>query len=121
MFFDNFVSLMRKAYTRSLQDLIKWGEEMSRLPREKQKSFFEYCLRLVRENYIMNLKEDELVYLTPKERTFSEKFSPFINDNNVHQIAEEFSLAHSQISQNGNSRIIFMDIILKIIILIKNR
>jgi DNA polymerase-3 subunit delta' len=121
MFFDNFVSLMRKAYTRSLQDLINWGDEMSRLSREKQKSFFEYCLRLVRENYIMNLKDDELVYLTPKERTFSEKFSPFINDNNVHKIAEEFSLAHSHISQNGNSRIIFMDIILKIIILIKNR
>ncbi len=120
-FFDNFVFLMRNAYSRKLQELIEWGDEMSRLTREKQKNFFNYCLRLVRENYISNIKEPELVYMTPREKEFSVKFAPFINDNNVHQIAEEFSLAHSHIGQNGNSRIIFMDLILKIIILIKNR
>jgi len=120
-FFDNFVLLMRNAYKRNLAELIRWGDEMSRLTREKQKNFFEYCLRLVRENYISNLKEDEIVYMTRREKDFSVKFAPFINDNNVHQMAEEFSLAHSHVSQNGNSRIIFMDLILKIIILIKNR
>lgn len=120
-FFDNFVFLMRNAYKRDLAELIRWGDEMSRLTREKQKNFFEYCLRLVRENYISNLREDEIVYMTRREKDFSVKFAPFINDNNVHQMAEELSLAHSHISQNGNSRIIFMDLILKIIILIKNR
>ena len=120
-FFDNFVFMMRNAYTRNLQDLISWGDEMSRLSREKQKSFFEYCLRLVRENYILNQKESEINYMTTQEMDFSAKFSPFINDNNVHEMAEEFSLAHSHIAQNGNSRIIFMDLILKVIILIKNR
>ncbi len=120
-FFDNFVFMMRNAYTRNLQELIAWGDDMSRLSREKQKSFFEYCLRLVRENYISNLKEDEINYMTQREREFSTKFAPFINDNNVYEMAEEFSLAHSHIAQNGNSRIIFMDLVLKIIILIKNR
>ena len=120
-FFDNFVFLMRNAYSRKLQELISWSEEMSRLSRDKQKNFFDYCLRMVRENYISNIKEPELVYMTRRENDFSVKFAPFINDNNVHQMAEEFSLAHSHITQNGNSRIIFMDLILKIIILIKNR
>ena len=120
-FFDNFVFLMRNAYSRKLQDLIAWSEEMSRLTRQKQKEFFEYCLRMIRENYISNIQEPELVYMTPREKDFSVKFAPFINDNNVHQMAEEFDLAHSHINQNGNSRIIFMDLILKIIILIKNR
>jgi len=120
-FFDNFVFLMRNAYSRKLQDLIEWGDEMSRLTREKQKNFFDYCLRVVRENYISNIKEPGLVYMTQRESDFSAKFAPFINDNNVHQMAEEFSLAHSHVVQNGNSRIIFMDLILKIIILIKNR
>ena len=78
-------------------------------------------MRLVRENYISNLKEDEINYMTQREREFSTKFAPFINDNNVYEMAEEFSLAYSHIAQNGNSRIIFMDLVLKIIILIKNR
>ncbi len=120
-FFENFVFMMRNAYTRNLQGLIAWGDDMSRLSREKQKSFFDYCLRLVRENYILNLKESEINYMTPREMEFSAKFSPFINDRNVHEMAEELSLAHSHIVQNGSSRIIFMDLILKIIILIKNR
>lgn len=120
-FFENFVFLMRNAYSRKLQELIDWSEEMSRLSRDKQKNFFEYCLRMIRENYISNIKEPDLIYLTQRESDFSVKFAPFINDNNVHQMAEEFSLAHSHITQNGNSRIIFMDLILKIIILIKNR
>ncbi len=120
-FFENFVFLMRNAYSRKLQDLIAWSDEMSRLSRDKQKNFFDYCLRMVRENYISNIKEPDLVYMTPQENDFSVKFAPFINDNNAHQMAEEFSLAHAHIAQNGNSRIIFMDLILKIIILIKNR
>jgi DNA polymerase-3 subunit delta' len=120
-FFDNFVFLMRNAYSRKLQELIDWSEDMSRLSRDKQKNFFEYCLRMIRENYISNIKEPDLIYLTQRESDFSVKFAPFINDNNARQMAEEFSLAHSHITQNGNSRIIFMDLILKIIILIKNR
>jgi len=120
-FFDNFVFLMRNAYSRKLKDLIEWSDEMSRLTREKQKNFFDYCLRMVRENFMSNIKEPGLVYMTPRESDFSVKFAPFINDNNAYQMAEEFSLAHSHIGQNGNSRIIFMDLILKIIILIKNR
>jgi DNA polymerase-3 subunit delta' len=67
------------------------------------------------------LKEDEINYMTQREREFSTKFAPFINDKNVYEMAEEFSLAHSHITQNGNSRIVFMDLVLKIIILIKNR
>ena len=67
----------------------------------------------------MNMQEEDLLYLTPEEKGFSAKFSPFINDDNVWNLAEEFSLAHSHIEQNGNAKIIFMDVCLKVIILLK--
>jgi DNA polymerase-3 subunit delta' len=118
-FFNHFVSLMRNSYSRKLAELIEWVEDMSRLSREKQKSFLEYGIRLIRENFILNLKESSITYMTPKEAQFSERFSPFINDNNAMQMAEEMNLAHAHIEQNGNGRIIFMDLTLKIIILLK--
>ncbi len=118
-FFDMFVNLMRLAYGRKLHELIAWSDEMGAQTRERQKSFLNYTLRMVRENFIMNMNEERLLYLTPEEKNFSLRFSPFINDTNVWQLAEELSLAHSHIEQNGNGRIIFMDVTLKVIILLK--
>lgn len=118
-FFDMFVNLMRQAYARKLFDLIDWCDEMNSRPKEQLKKFFDFTLRLVRENFIMNIQEEDLLYLTPEEKNFSVRFSPFINDNNVLQLSEEISLAHSHLEQNGNTRIILMDLCLKIIMLLK--
>ncbi len=118
-FFDKFVNMMRQAYARKLFDLIDWCDEMNSQPKERLKSFLDYTLRLIRENFIMNIQEEDLLYLTPEERNFSTRFSPFINDRNVLQLSEEISLAHSHIEQNGNARIILMDLCLKIIMLLK--
>ena len=118
-FFDKFVNLMRQAYARKLFDLIDWCDEMTGQPKERLKNFLDFALRLIRENFMMNIQEKELLYLTPEEANFSVRFSPFINDGNVLQLSEEFSLAHSHLEQNGNARIILMDLCLKIIMLLK--
>ncbi len=118
-FFDKFVSMMRLAYGRKLFDLIDWCDDMNRQPKERQKNFFEFALRLIRENFMMNIQEQELLYLSPEEENFSVRFSPFINDGNILQLSEEFSLAHSHLEQNGNARIILMDLCLKVIMLLK--
>ena len=118
-FFDKFVTLMRQAYARKIFDLIDWCDEMNSQPKEQLKNFLVFTLRLIRENFILNIQEEDLLYLTPEERNFSARFSPFINDNNVLQLSEEVSLAHSHLEQNGNARIILMDLCLKIIMLLK--
>lgn len=120
-FFDRFINLMRFAYARKLFDLIAWSDEMNAQSKERQKNFFHYALRMIRENFIMNLREEELMYLTPEEEQFSIRFSPFINDTNVLELTQELSLAHSHIEQNGNGRIIFMDLSLKVIMLLKQQ
>ncbi|MCT4644440.1 MAG: DNA polymerase III subunit [Carboxylicivirga sp.] len=118
-FFDKFVSMMRLAYGRKLFDLIDWCDEMNRQSKERQKNFFDFSLRLIRENFMMNIEEKDLLYLTPEEENFSVRFAPFINDGNILQLSEEFSLAHSHLEQNGNARIILMDLCLKVIMLLK--
>ncbi len=118
-FLNFFIQLMRLSYARKVGELLKWVEEISRLPRELQRNFLNYAINLIRENYIMNFKQSELVYLTPEQYDFSKKFSPFINDINAAMIAEDFALADSHIGQNGNSKIIFFDLGLKLIISIK--
>ncbi|MCQ2334256.1 MAG: DNA polymerase III subunit [Paludibacteraceae bacterium] len=129
-FFAWFVSLMRNAWLvghkqayDSLLDLRSWSTEMAGIGREKQKAFLEYAQGQVRENYITNFVQSAddatLVYQTRAERQFSVNFARFINSSNVERLTEQLSLAQRQIEQNGNPKMIFFDLCLQMIVLIK--
>ncbi len=127
-FFDQFVALMRNAWNvghkkdyASLQALRKWSLEIadSKVGRERQKAFLQYAQQQVRENYIYNLAHHEMNYQTEKESQFSTRFAPFINEKNVEPLMKELEKAEIQIGQNGNAKIIFFDLCLQMIVLIK--
>ena len=127
-YFDDFVSLMRNAWLvgqkkdySALLKLRQWSNEMadSKVGREKQKAFLQYAQRQVRENYIYNFHHNQMNYQTAKEQAFSTKFAPFIHDGNVEKMMNELSKAEQQITQNGNAKIIFFDLCLQMIVLVK--
>lgn len=117
----NFKSLMRFAWKRDILSLLNWSEEISATGREAQKNFISFSLRLLRENLMLSLdqKENDLVYLSREEATFSENFHPFIHHDNIYALNDEFNLAFSHIEANGNARIIFLDLALKVARLIR--
>ncbi len=119
LFNEKFTGLMRSSYGRAWESLFFLADELAGWGREQQKSFLLYCMKMIRENFIMNFKQNDLVFLNELDRKFSEKFSPFINERNVYQFTKEFQDAFRDISQNGNSRIIFLDLTLKVVKLIK--
>jgi len=118
---DRFTKLMRTAYIRDIHSLVTWSEETAALGRERQKSFLSYSLRMIRENFILNFngKENMLVYLTRAENEFSEKFHPFINDKNINALNREFNLAYAHVESNGNTKMIFLDLALRTMRLIR--
>ena len=118
-FHEKFVSLMRLAYMRNIKALKEWSEQIADYKREKSRRFLIYCARMVRENFIYNLKNPELNYLTTEEQQFSSKFAPFINEQNVEQMIAEFSKAESDIQRNANAKITLFDLAIKVTILIK--
>lgn len=87
--------------------------------RENQKKFLEYAQRMIRENYILNLQRKELNYMTDSEENFSKNFSAFINERNVEDLMSELSTAQREVEQNVNSKMVFFDLTLKIIMLLK--
>lgn len=128
VFFDDFVALMRNAWLvgqkkdySALLNLRRWSMDMadSKVGREKQKAFLQYAQRQLRENYIHHFGNSEMNYQTKQERAFSTKFAPFIHDGNVEKMMEELSKAEQQITQNGNAKIIFFDLCLQMIVLVK--
>ncbi|MDD2380423.1 MAG: DNA polymerase III subunit delta [Mariniphaga sp.] len=118
-FFAKFQEMMRFAYQRSVFELTRWAEEMASLGRDRQKAFFAFALRLIREYFVMNIKQQRLNYLNEKEMIWGEKFAPYINERNIVPFAQAFELGIQHISMNGNPRIIFLDTALLMVRLIK--
>ncbi|MCQ2084384.1 MAG: DNA polymerase III subunit delta' [Bacteroidaceae bacterium] len=118
-FLDYFMQLMRFAYARKVRDLKTWSDSMAAKGREWQKRFLTYCQRMVRENFVCNFHIPELNFLTEREQTFSTKFAPFVNENNIIGLMEELQSAQRDIEQNVNSKMVFFDFSLKAILLLK--
>lgn len=126
--FERFVLIMRLAWQvgnrkdhASLKTLKKWSDDMAAasIGRERQKNFLSYAQHMVRENFIMNIQQPDLNYLTSYEEDFSAKFSPFIHERNVEDLMKEFALAERHIEQNVNAKMVFFDLVLKVIMLLK--
>lgn len=130
----DFIALFRDAYTvgvlrdphkkyESLKRLRQWSLDMadSKVGREKQKHFLQYAQQQVRENYIRNLAQPELNYQMEEERAFSANFALYIHSGNVEAIMNQLDLAERQIEQNGNAKVIFFDLCLQMIVLIKKQ
>lgn len=130
-YFEDFIALMRNAYTigqirdpqkkfDSLHAIRDWSMKMAdaKIGRERQKAFLQYAQRQIRENYIQNLVP-ALAHQTAEEAAFSSRFAPFIHSGNVEKIMLELDRAEQQIGQNGNAKMIFFDMCLQMIVLIK--
>lgn len=116
-YFDLFVELMRKSFNNKIPELFQLVERLNLLGREKQKSFILYTIRMIRENYIKNILPDggsKLTYLSNQEEDFSLKFHKFIHKRNINELIKELNLAYRHIEQNANTKILFMDLALKL-------
>jgi DNA polymerase III subunit delta' len=117
--FENFTRIMRLSYKKDVLEINNWVDEIASIGREKQKSFLENSLRLVRESFMLNKNQNKLARLHGDELLFCDKFSPFINERNIAAINEELNTAHYHIERNGYARLVFFDFALKLIQLLK--
>lgn len=118
-FFGLFVEMMRASYARDIKKIKAIGNEIAAIGRERQKNFLVYAQRMVREYFVSNLNEPDMVYLAKDEANFGIRFAPFINERNVIGFMDELGLAERHIEQNVNAKMVFFDLCLKITMLIK--
>ena len=105
--FDLFCSLMRLSYNDKHLELMDWADEVAQLSREQQRSMLLHAARLLRESYMLHAGLGQISYLWGEEAKFCQNFAPFIGNQNIEYLISEIENALRQVSQNGNSRIIF--------------
>ena len=120
MFFDYFVQLMRLAYQRDVKGLRQWSNDVTAMGREQEIKFYDYCQRLIRENFVYRLNVPAITYLNREEEKFSQRFARFITERNAEAIIRHMGEASRDIAGNANGKIVNFDFAVKMIILIKN-
>ena len=116
-----FMTLMRRSYMRDLKGMRQWAETVAGMGREPQKNFLLYCQRMIRESFICNFHRPEINYMNTDEATFTSRFAPFVNENNIFGIMDELTEAQRHIEQNVNPKMVFFDLSLKMIMLLKQQ
>ncbi len=115
-----FVQWVRSAFKAkgnkgAIQELILWSDEIAKTGREVQKQFLNYCLTTMRQALLLNYKADELVFLKIHVEGFDlNKFAPFVHENNILDIVAELEKAIFHVERNGNSKLIFTDLSIKL-------
>lgn len=114
---DNFVLMGRMMGSIIKGDPSKMrpvADELAALGRVSQIGFLTYCLRLFRELYISRVEVAKLNYLSPEEESFVDMLNGGITGQNIRPVMEEVELAIRHIRQNGNGRMIFFDLLLRL-------
>lgn len=122
-----FVQWVRAAFRARgnaavIQELIEWSEQLAAIGRENQKQFLDFCIELFRQALLLNYRTPDLVYYqTTVDKFKLENFAPFVNGSNIHDIFKELSDAIYHIERNGNAKMIFTDLSIKLTRLIHKK
>jgi DNA polymerase III subunit delta' len=118
--FVQFRELMRSCFKKSISELLKITDNLASLTREKQKSFLEYGLKVLRESFALHYHTSDIVFIEDEEIDFLRNFAPFISGTNIILISNEFNKAIQDIERNANGRIVLLDMALKLSSYIRN-
>ncbi|MCM4167895.1 DNA polymerase III subunit delta' [Arenibacter sp. H213] len=115
-----FVQWVRSAFRAkgnkgAIHDLIAWSELVAKTGRETQKKFLSYCMSVMRQALLINYNAKDLAFMSIHVEGFQlEKFAPFIHEGNIQLIVKELEDASYHIERNGNSKLILMDLSIKL-------
>ncbi len=112
--FERFVNLMRSCYALKMTEILACVDDIFSLGRERQKLFLIYAMRMLRENFLLNLGKVEITHMTGYENDWSQNFFKFVDKDNVSGLYNEFNNAYNHISANAYARIVLLDMCLNI-------
>ena len=111
--FDNWINWMRYNYAKKIEEITKWVDKIGSENREYQKNYLLFSINMIRESFILGFT-DKLSRFSEKDATEMKRFAKVINQSNGALIMDELNQAYYHIERNVNSKIVLLDLSLKI-------
>lgn len=114
-YLHQFREWMRMCFKIDITGIVSWVEEIAntKVGREKQKEFLAYGLNILRECLIGMYGDIKLMRVGGEELDFVQKLSTKLDGNICRQLSDEINEAILHIERNGSGKIIFTDLSLK--------
>ncbi len=116
----HFTEWLRMGYGNKVPVMIDFTENVAKWGRENQKNFLKYGINFLRECSLLLSGADELVKLPTETLSIAVKLTTnVLNLAMVEALINELELAHYHIERNGNPKILFLDVSLRLVKIIK--
>lgn len=115
-----FARWLRLCFTNDGLKLIDFTETLAKLGRENQKNFLQYGMCFIRECGMLISGAGSLVHLPEKELVVAQNMAnKVLTMAMVEVIADELNKAHYHVERNANPRILFLDVSLQLVKILK--
>ena len=113
-----FIEWVRAAFKvkgnkSAINELMAFSEKIARRTREEQKEFLMFCSWVFRDSLSMGYKSVD------RSEKYTgvldiKKFAPFVHEGNILKFYSEIQRGYEDVERNGNPKIIFLDISIKL-------
>ena len=117
--FRLFSGWMRMTFADRGPSIFEFVEEASKIGRESQKNLLKYGISLIRECIMVLSDVNELVHLPAAELDFVNNFSKQLDLAKAEALINEMDKAHYHIERNANPKILFLDVSLQFVKILK--
>jgi len=118
-FHDMFVNWLRMCYSNKGATIIDFVETLAKLGRENQKNFMRYGISYIRECCMILAEAGSLVHLPAAELETAQKMSGAMSLPMAEAIGNLLEKAHYHVERNANPKILFLDVSLQIVSVLK--
>jgi DNA polymerase-3 subunit delta' len=117
---DLFAEWLRMGFSVKVPDMIGFVDQVATWGRENQKNFLKYGISFLRECSLLLSGAEALVKLPARALETAQKLSAHVLDLNMADaIISELEKAHYHIERNANPKILFLDVSLQLVKIIK--
>lgn len=117
---DKFAEWLRMGYGNRVLDLTNFVDQIAGWGRENQKNFLKYGISFLRECSLLLSGAEDLVKLPVSAMETAKRLSTHVlNLNMADAIISELEKAHYHIERNANPKILFLDVSLQLVKIIK--
>lgn len=117
--FKLFSAWMRMTFSDKGAQIFEFVETASKLGRENQKNLLSYGVNLIRECILIISGAEDLIHLPNTEMDFVKNFSKYLDIAQAEAIVTELEKAHYHIERNANPKILFLDVSLQFVKILK--
>lgn len=117
--FELFSDWLRMCVANKGIQVIDFVDTLAKLGRENQKNLIRYGIKLLRESIMILSGARDLVHLPAAELEFISKVSGAINLAKAEALINELEKTHYHVERNANPRILFLDVSLQFVKILK--